>query len=168
MSPTRPRRRLALALTLGVVLLLGATAPAGAAKAPKLVLNGGDRWFTHDVGWYEVVRGPATVEIGRRAYSGELAATIQPDDHTMPAPGECEPGMTFVFVQDIAGAELFLSSVGDVCGHEVQEPYSVVVYSYTGEAYVEAAGVKAVTGKTGFLDIRMAQDGRANVFATAA
>ena len=48
MSPTRPRRRLALALTLGVVLLLGATAPAGATKAPKLVMNGGDRWFTHE------------------------------------------------------------------------------------------------------------------------
>ncbi len=168
MSNIRPRRRLALALTLGAALILGATAPAGAAKPPKLVLSGGDRWFTHDVGWYEVVRGPAEVEIGKRTYTGELAATIQPDDHTMPAPGECERGMTFVFVEDIAGAELFLSSVGDVCGHHVQEPYSVVVYSYTGKTYVEAAGAKQVQGKTGFLDIRMAQDGRASVFATAA
>ena len=39
MSPTRPRRRLALALTLGVVLMLGATAPAGAAKSPKLTVD---------------------------------------------------------------------------------------------------------------------------------
>ncbi len=167
MSPIRPRRRLALALTLGVVLL-GATAPAGAAKPPKLVLSGGDRWFTHDVGWFEVVRGPATVEIGKHAYTGELAATIQPDDRAMPVAGECESGMTFVTVQDIAGEELFLSSVGEVCAHHVQEPYSVVVYSYTGVAYVETAASKSVQGKTGFLDIRMAQGGRASVFATAA
>ena len=59
---THPRRRVALALTLGALLTLGAIAPAGAAKAPSFLLSGGDHWFTHDIG-YPVVLGPAEVQL---------------------------------------------------------------------------------------------------------
>ena len=60
---THPRRRLALALTLGAVLTLGATTPAGAAKRPSFLLEGGEHWFTHDVGWFPVVQGPAEIHL---------------------------------------------------------------------------------------------------------
>lgn len=166
MSPVHSRRRLALALVTGVLLTLGATSPAGAARAPSLLLDGGDHWFTHDVGWFPVVQGPAEVTVGKRTFSGDLSATIQPDDHTMPAPGECEGAITFVFVEGDRGADLFLSSAGQVCGHWVQEPTTVVTHTFTGTMTVEESDSRRLEGTEGFLEVRMAQDGRASVFAT--
>jgi hypothetical protein len=167
MSTTRPRRRLALALAVGALLTLGAIAPAGAERAPRLLVTGGEEWFTHPVGWYQVIKGPAEVQVGKQAFTGELTANVQPDDRAMPAPGECERGMTSLFVE--GDSELLeLTGVGDVCAHHVQEPTSVVVYSFTGDAYATTTGTKKVPPKIGFLDIRMALDGRASVFATVA
>jgi hypothetical protein len=169
---THPRRRLALALTLTALLTVGIAAPARAARAPSpkppaFLLTGGDRWFTHDVGWYQVVLGPAEVRLGGRTLTGTLSATLQPDDHTMPAPGECEGGIVFVYVEgDDRQIDSFLSSVGELCGHHVQVPDSVVVTSFTGTATIEASGRRGLEGKEAFLDIRLAEDGGAFVFAT--
>ena len=164
MSPTRSAKRLALALAVGAALVLGAAGPAGAEKYPDLLLDGGDRWFTHDVG-YPVVLGPAEVHLGRRVVTGDLAATIHPDDYTMPAPGECESGLAFVYVEGERGSNLFLSSAGEVCGHWLQEP-SVVTHSFTGVMTIEESDRSKLDGTEGFLDITLAVDGRANVFAT--
>jgi hypothetical protein len=170
-TTTHPRRRRALALAAAALLALGVTAsvatPAGAAKAPSLLLDGGDHWFTHDVGWFPVVQGPAEVHRGHRTHTRHLSAPVQPDDHTMPAPGECEGAITFVFVEgDRPSADLFLSSVGQVCGHWVQEPTSLVTHVFTGTMTVEEAGTRRLEGTEGFLEVRMAVDDRASVFAT--
>ena len=75
--------------------------------------------------------------------------------------------MVFVFVEgEGRQVDTFLSSVGDICGHYVQEPISVVVTSFTGTATIEESGQRTLEGKEAFLDIRLAEDGRANVFAT--
>lgn len=171
MSTTHPRWRRALALTAAALVTLGVTASvtttAGAAKAPSLLLDGGDHWFTHDVGWYPVVQGPAEVYYGNRTLTGQLSATVRPDDRTMPAPGECESAITFVFVEgDRASADLFLSSAGQLCGHWVQEPTSVVTHVFTGTMTIEESGNRRLEGTEGFLEVRLAVDGRANVFAT--
>jgi hypothetical protein len=167
---THPRRRLALALTLGALLTLGAADPAGAgtAKPPSFLLDGGDRWFSHDVGWFPVVQGPAEVVLnGRRNLSGTLAATIQPDDYTMPAPDECESGIAFVFFDGKRrGTDAMLSSVGEICGHHAQPPTSVVTHTFTGTATVEESGRPRLEGREAFLEVRMTEDGRANVLAT--
>jgi hypothetical protein len=167
MSPTSIRRRLALAIASGVVATLCLTSPAGAERTPRLLVTGGEEWFTHPIGWYEVVRGPAEVQVGKQAFTGQLTATVQPDDAHMPAPGECERGMVSLFVEG-DDARLELSGVGDVCAHHPQEPDSVVVYSFTGDAYTATTGTKKAPNKVGFIDIRMALDGRASVFATVA
>jgi hypothetical protein len=166
----RPRPRRALTLALAAALVLGVATPAGARPSPKppaFLLTGGDHWFTHDVGWYEVVLGPAEVTLGRRTLTGTLSATIQPDDYTMPEPGECEGGMVFVHVEG-GGRQVdtFLSSVGDVCGHHVQVPDNVVVTSFTGTATIEESGRRRLEGTEAFLDIRLSEDGGAYVFAT--
>jgi len=161
---TQPRRRLALALTLGAVLALGAMAPAGAAKSPSFLLDGGDRWFTHDSG-YPVVLGGAEMHLGKRTIDGDLAANIHPDDYSMPAPGECESAIAFVFVQPTRGDETWLSSAGEVCGLYLQEP-NVVTHAFTGTATIEGSGVRKLEGQEAFLEIRLAVDGRASVFAT--
>lgn len=168
---THPRWRRALALTAAALVTLGtlasAATTAGAAKAPDLLLDGGDHWFTHDVGWYPVVQGPAEVHLGNRTLTGQLSAVVQPDDHTMPAPGECEGAITFVFVEgDRPSADLFLSSAGQVCGQWVQEPTNVVTQVFTGVMTIEEAGAHRLEGTEGFLEVRLAVDGRANVFAT--
>jgi hypothetical protein len=173
---THPRRRVALAVTLGLlptlgaIPALGAASPAGAGAAgrPSFQLFGGDRWFTHEVGWFPVVQGPAEVVLnGRRTLAGTLSATIQPDDHTMPAPGECESGITFVFVDGPRrGADAMLSSAGEICGHHVQLPTSVVTHTFTGIATIEESDRRRLEGREAFLEVRMAEDGRANVFAT--
>jgi hypothetical protein len=162
--PTHPRRRLALALTLGALLTLGAAAPAGAAKSPSFLLDGGDHWFTHDSG-YPVVLGPAEVHLGNRTVSGDVAANIHPDDYSMPAPGECESAIAFVFVEGTRGADTFLSSAGEVCGLYLQAP-NVVTHTFTGTATIEDSGVRKLEGQEAFLEIRLAVDGRASVFAT--
>jgi hypothetical protein len=167
MSPTRSARRIALGLTIGAVLALGTIVPAGAGRAPRLVVTGDGEWFTHPVGWYEVILGSGEVEVGKETFTGDLVANIRPDDHAMPEPGACERGMTSLWVEG-ASAQLELTGVGDVCAHHPQEPTSVVVYSFTGDAYATTTGTKKVPSKIGFLDIRMALDGRASVFATVA
>jgi hypothetical protein len=158
------RRRLALALTLGIVLTLGATSPASAAKSPSFLLDGGDRWFTHDVG-YPVVLGPVEVHLGKRTVGGDLAANIHPDDYSMPAPGECESAIAFVYVEGTRGADTWLSSAGEVCGLYLQEP-NVVTHAFTGTATIEESDVRRLEGQEAFLEIRLAVDGRASVFAT--
>jgi hypothetical protein len=173
MSTTRTRRRLALALTLSALLTLGTAAPAASAprppKPPALIVAGGETWFTHDVGWYVIVQGPVELQLRNgRTFTGMAWATIQPDDHTMPGPGECEGGMSFVTVEGTrARADLFLSSIGEICGHHVQLPESQVVTSYTGTTYVEESGIDRLVGREGFVDLRLAQDGSAHLFATA-
>jgi hypothetical protein len=161
---THPRRRLALALTLGALLTLGATTQAGAAKAPRFLLNGGDHWFFHDSG-YPVVLGPAEAQVGKRTLTGDLAANIHPDDYSMPAPGECETAIAFVFVEPTSGVETWLSSAGEVCGLYVG-PDNVVTHTFTGTATIEGSGVHKLEGKEAFLEIRLAEDGGASVFAT--
>lgn len=170
MSTVHPRWRRALALTAAALVTVGAlasaTTTAGAAKSPDLLLDGGDHWFTHDVGWYPVVQGPAEVHLGNRTLTGQLSATVQPDDHSMPAPGECESAITFVFVEgDRPSADLFLSSAGEVCGQWVQAP-NVVTQVFTGIMTIEESGTRRLEGTEGFLEVRLAVDGRANVFAT--
>lgn len=164
---THPRRCLALAAILGALLTLGAVNPAGAAKRPSFLLTGGDRWFTHDVG-YPVVLGPAEIQLnGKRTVVGDLAANIHPDDHVMPVPGECETGIAFVYVEGKRrAADTTVSSAGEICGHHVQAPDSLVTHTFTGQATIEESGRRRFEGKTGFLEIRLAENGRAHVFAT--
>src|SRR5689334_14333844 len=122
-------RRLAVGLGAAVLVTVGAIAPAGAAKPPRAVVTGSEEWFTHPVGWYQVVRGPAEVEVGKRSYGGDLVATVQPDDASMPVAGSCERGYALVTVEGDE-LDLRLSSFGDLCAHHPQEPTSVVVYSF--------------------------------------
>jgi hypothetical protein len=163
--PIHPRRRLALALTLGVALALAAVVPAGAAQSPSYLLDGGDHWFTHDSG-YPVVLGPAEVHLGRRTVTGTLAANIHPDDYSMPAPGECETAIAFVFVDgNKKVADTWLSSAGEVCGLWLGAP-NVVTHVFTGTATFEESGKPKLEGDEAFLEIRLAVDGGASVFVT--
>jgi hypothetical protein len=166
---THPYRRLTIALGTVCLTMLAAASPAqaGRPKAPALVLTGGDHWFVHDSG-YPVVQGPAELQLkGKRTLTGVLAANVHPDDHTMPEPGQCETATAFVYVDGKHRGDVVVSSAGEVCGHHVQDPISVVTDTFTGAATIEEADRHRLEGRTGFLEIRLAEDGRAYVFAIA-
>ncbi len=165
---SRARSSIGVALTIGCLLAVGSATPADAARPPKVSLTADGTWFTHPVGWYEVVVGRAEIRSGKHTSTGDLVANVQPDDASMPAAGTCERGMSTVVV-DADGDEpdLRITGVGDVCSHHVQEPTSVVVHSFTGVAYMEQVGSRRLQAREGFIDIRLAQDGRASVFATS-
>lgn len=170
MTTTHPRLRTLLALGVAALVTVGGIAPADAKpgpKPPKLLITGGDHWFTHDVG-YPVVRGPAEVYLSgsATAKTETLAATIHPSDYSLPGPGECESGLAYVFVRDGSG-EHFLTSAGTVCGHEPQVPESVVTQVFTGPSTVEDSPKRNLVGREGFLEVRLGVDGSAHVFATA-
>ena len=168
MSTTRASLRIAVTLTAGILLTLGAAAPAHAGRSPKMSLTAEGTWFTHPVGWYEVVVGRAEIDNGPQATTGDIVANVQPDDSSMPAAGTCERGMSTVEVDvDGEASDLRITGVGDLCGHHVQDPTNVVVYSFTGVAYAEQVGSRRLHGREGFIDMRLAHDGRASVFATS-
>lgn len=168
MSTTRACLRLAAILTTAGLLTVSAASPAGAGRSPKMTLTADGSWFTHPVGSYEVVLGRAEIQNGSRTTVGDLVANVRPDDSSMPAAGTCERGMSNLEV-DVDGnaPDLRITGVGDLCNHHVQEPTSAVSYSFTGVAYAEQVGSSRLHSREGFIDIRMAHDGRASVFATS-
>lgn len=155
-----------LAAVVAGLVTFTAAAPAGAIKSQRFLLIGQDQWSTHDAGWFPVVQGPAEIQLHNgRTLIGTLTATIQPDDHSMPAPGECETAIAFVYVDGDRRADTVISGAGDVCGLYLQPP-NVVTHAFTAWSTIEESGMKPLEGSEGFLEIRLANDGRAHVFAS--
>jgi len=171
MTTTHPRLRTLLALGVAALVTVGGIAPADAKpgpKAPKLLITGGDHWFTHDSG-YPVVLGPSEVYLGGSDTPrvASLAANVHPSDYSLPGPGECESATAFLFVWDDGPTDLWLSSAGEVCGYAPQEPESVVTHVFTGPSTVEGSRPRYLVGREGFMEVRLGVDGSAHVFATA-
>jgi hypothetical protein len=113
-----------------------------------------------------VVLGPAEIHLAKKTVTGTLAANIHPDDRTLPAPGECEPAVAFVFVDGMEkAADTNLSGAGEVCGLYLDEP-NVVTHVFTGTVTFDESGVHKLEGNEAFLEIRLAVNGGASVFVT--
>jgi len=95
----------------------------------------------------------------------ELAAVIGPDDRTMPAPGECEPAVSTLTVSGWGRLDLTLIGDGDVCGHHLQPPTSIITHVFTGRYEVLETTRRRLAGTDGFFEIRLAADGTASTFA---
>ena len=150
-------------------LTFGAAAPVSASRAPKrpaFLLESTATWRTHDVGWYEVVNGPAEVHLGRRT-AHRRAGRHHPARRSHHAGRRRVRARHRLRVRGGRGppGQQFLSSAGEICGHYVQVPDSIVIQSYR-TATIEESGHRGLVGKTAFLDVRLAEDGGAYVFAT--
>ena len=95
----------------------------------------------------------------------ELAATIGPDDRTMPAPGECEPAVSTLTVYGRGRLDVTLMGDGDVCGEYPEPPTSIVTHVFTGRYEVLDTTRRRLAGTDGFFEIRLAADGTASAFA---
>lgn len=177
----RPGRslRITLGLAAGVALLagpLGAPADAHGAdgrprsKPPAFTLSGTGTWQTRE--WINdvVVNGTGVLSEhdGDRTRAVQVAAVIQTDDRTLPAPGDCESAFATVSAYGVRGVDLTLVGMGEVCGTDVQPPTSMVSHVFTGsfEVYGEQTTPRRFDGVDGFYEIRLAEGGAAGVFAT--
>ena len=176
--PPRRRLRAALGLAVGVAVLagpLGGPAVAGsvdrqqAPQRPALTLDGTGGWQIRE--WINDVVVNGTGELsGRsdnRTQDVQVAAVIQTDDRTLPAPGECESAFATMSAYGVRNVDLTLVGMGEVCGTYVQPPISIVSHVFTGtfEVYGEGTQPRRLEGVDGFYEIRLADDGTASVFA---
>lgn len=170
MPTTRSNRRSVAVLALAApVLTLGLVAAPAAAcpvKPPKLTLTGTGTWYERVPNDDPVVNGTATLATrgGRELQQLPLAATIDPDDFTLPESGTCEGATGGISIHDTRRSDMWLFGNGEVCGLHVQEPESRVRYAFTGSFLVEE-GPRRLLGVDGFFEIRLGSDGTASVFA---
>jgi hypothetical protein len=172
-TPRRALRILAGVALLGAVVTgpLGSTS-ATAAPKPKpaaFTLSGTGTWQIRE--WINDVVVNGTGELsgrnGRHTRDVQVAAVIQTDDRTLPAPGECESAFATMSAYGVRNVDLTLVGMGEVCGTYVQPPTSIVSHVFTGtfEVYGEETMPRRLEGVDGFYEIRLADDGTASVFA---
>jgi hypothetical protein len=151
---------------LVAVLLLGGTASASAP--PRLLVTGTGTWTAQDTGPLPGAAMTGTGELVlRRARPAPMAfhGRIRPHDGSLPPPDACEPAVGALAAADARGRRVVLTGEGEVCGVHVQSPISLVTHVYTGSFEV-LHGPGGTRGATGFLEIRLGEDGTGSVFAT--
>ncbi len=137
-------------------------APATSAEAaPKYKVNvDGQGTYTVSTDGSAVVTGTAT----GAPFDGRYRAVLRAQDGTLPEPGQCEAGSATVRIDGTRGRYLELSSSDEVCGEFVQAP-SVVTHVFTGVYDVTSTSERRLRGGDGFVEVRLATEGRAGVFA---
>lgn len=166
-----------LRVIAGTMLALTATtAPFGDAtadattkpKPPMLTLDGTGTWQIRE--WINdvVVNGTGQfVQRNGKSTHVLVAAVVDPDDGTLPAPGECESAFATMSAYGAPGIDLTMVGAGEVCGAWTQPPTSVVTHVFTGryEVYGDGTSPKRLLGTDGFYEVRLADNGTASVFA---
>ncbi len=148
-------------LTTGLAAAL-ALAPVTSAQAgPKYAVDvGGQGTYAVGADGSAILTGTAT----GAPFDGRYRAVLRADDGTLPDPGQCEPGSATVRLDGTRGRYLEVSSDDQVCGQFLQPPY-VVTHLFTGRYDVTSTSERRLRGDDGFLEIRLATEGRASVFA---
>ncbi|HEU5082862.1 MAG TPA: hypothetical protein VFU14_05950 [Acidimicrobiales bacterium] len=171
-STTRGRLRIGAAVALALTVLAGPLAATGAGAAPKpkepaLTVDGTGTWEIRE--WIDdvVVRGTGSLTSGGKTTDVLLAAVVQTDDRTLPAPGECERAFATMSAYGVRGVDLTLIGIGDVCGTWVQPGVSIVTHVFTGryEVYGKETMPKRLEGTDGWYEVRLAEDGSASASA---
>jgi len=156
----RSLARTLLAGSTGVALVVVPLAsPAGAATRYKVDVHGLGTYTSTATG--VTPTGTATGE----PFDGAFTATLGANDGSLPEPGVCEPATATLRLEGSRDRFLELAATGNVCGTWVQPPTSVVTQVFTGRYAVTASSQRRLVGTDGFYEVRLADDGRASVFA---
>ena len=168
--PCRTRKMLAGA-GIAAAALAVTTNPAAASghRDPKpdqqAFLVSGTGTFTVGDNGDAVVNGTGELQRrSRRSTVVEVAATVGADDKTLPGPGECEGAIATLSVYGARGVDMTLIGYGQVCGHHLQPPTSIVTHAFTG-TYEVLDGPRRLIGTDGFFEVRLGANGTAGVFA---
>ena len=132
---------------------------------PAFVVSGTGTFTVRDNG-DAVVNGTGDLQRhrSRRATAVQVAATIGANDKTLPGPGACEGAIATLSVYGTRVDDMTLIGYGEVCGHHVQPPTSIVTHTFTG-TYEVLEGPRRLIGTDGFFEIRLGADGTAATFA---
>jgi hypothetical protein len=170
-----PRRALqvvagvALAATVVAAPLDATTATADSSPRPRFTLTGTGSWAIREFIGDVVVNGTGALqrESTRRIQDVLVASTVDADDGTLPAPGECEGAIATVSTYGASRVDFTMIGAGEVCGTFVQPPTSIVTHTFTGtfEVYDVTKGTRRLLGTDGFFEVVLADNGRASVFA---
>lgn len=172
-NPTvRGALRVAAAVALAGGILAGPVGATGAGadpkpKAPALTVSGTGTWQIRE--WINdvVVNGTGSLTTSGKTTEVLVAAVVQTDDRTLPAPGECERAFATMSAYGVRGVDLTLVGYGDVCGTWVQPGTSIVTHLFTGryEVYGDETAPRRLEGTDGWYEVRLGEDGSASAFA---
>jgi hypothetical protein len=132
---------------------------------PAFVVSGTGTFTVRDNG-DAVVNGTGELHRrrSRRSTDVQVAATVAADDKTLPGPGECEGAIATLSMYGARGVDMTLVGYGEVCGHHVQPPTSIVTHVFTG-TYEVLDGPRRLIGTDGFFEVRLGADTSAGAFA---
>ena len=148
-------------VTVAVAAGLALVPATSAQAAPKPAVNlDGSGPFTVRGGDVAV----ATGRFGGTPFAGRFAAALQPQDGTLPEPGVCEPAQAALRIDGTGGRYAVLYGPGEVCG-TFTDSVDVVSHIFTATYDVVATSQRKLRGGDGWLEIRLATDGRATVTA---
>ena len=155
-------RTFVTATVTAAALVVGA---ASAAAAPGS--GGRHRVDTHGFGTYTIETDGSAAVTGTATgapFDGDVVATLAAADGTLPEPGVCEQASATLRLTGTRGRVLALTSTDEVCGEYPDATY-VVSHVFTGRYLVTESSTRRFLGTDGFLEVRLAVDGRASVFA---
>lgn len=156
---TRPTHRIAhavVALTTVLAVALGATTGAEATPPPRVELIGTGTWSSD--GFMTAIRA----EVAGRPFDGTFTGGIRIAG--LPAPGACVDAYMLSGITRHDGRhELGLLSVGELCGHHVQDGASAVSAVFLGEFDLYDGSRKDLHDTQGFVEVRFTPDGRTSV-----
>lgn len=148
-------------ITTGLAAVVALTQAPSAQAGPKYKIDfGGQGTYTVAADGSAVVAGTAT----GAPFDGRYRAVLRAQDGTLPDAGQCEPGSATVRLEGSRGRYLEVSSDDEICGQFLQAPY-VVTHLFTGRYDVTSTSERRLRGDDGLVEIRLATEGRANVFA---
>lgn len=161
-----------VAVALAAAVLAGPVGATGAGadpkpKAPALTVSGTGTWQIREWVGDVVVNGTGSLTTGTRTTDVLVAAVVQTNDRTLPAPGECEDAFATMSAYGARGIDLTLVGMGEVCGTWVQPGTSIVTHVFTGryEVYGEETSPKRLEGTDGWYEVRLGEDGSASATA---
>ena len=155
------RTRILTVAAIGALLTVGTATAATAAPRPLVDLRG------QGVGSYVLdAAGTAhlTGSVVGVPFDGTYTATLASADGSLPAPGECEPGVAGIDVAGSRDRTLRLDATGQVCGEWVDATY-VVTHRFVGRYVVTDASGRRLQGTDGWTSLILATEGRANLEA---
>lgn len=155
----RPIRMLA-AGALFASASVAALSPPAAADPKPLVDAGGPGTYTVTAGGSAALAGTAT----GTPFDGPYTASLAAADGTLPEPGVCEAATVTARVDGPGSRFIELQSTDEVCGQHLQPPY-VVTQVFTGRYTVTGSSSRRLVGTDGFVEVRLATEGRAHLFA---
>ena len=133
--------------------------PAGAAPKPRIDA-GGPGTYTVAADRSASIAGTATGS----PFDGSFTVTLAAADGSLPEPGGCEVASVTARIDGPRGRYVELQSTDEVCGQHLQTPY-VVTQVFTGRYTVTASSMRRLVGTDGFVEVRLATEGRAYLFA---